>query len=193
MKTLLEYIEAQQKEYKFRLKFATPVDSDMHKKLESALAKFEATKVSKPKKTIIQGRQLDFPDAGPGESYIVDAVFAYPTTREAVRDTAAVALRISPSLLVVRSSEEPLETDRALTQPTGKALLTAEYEDLKAEDNYSNKAREKEFKEHDSMEFEYEAKSDVKANPGPEFTDKASTSPIGSTKVKMPKVTSSAR
>ena len=135
MKTLLEYIEAQQKEYKFRLKFATPVDSDMHKKLESALAKFEATKVSKPKKTIIQGRQLDFPDAGPGESYIVDAVFAYPTTREAVRDTAATALRISPSLLVVRSSEEPLETDRELTQPTGKALLTAEYEDLKAEDS----------------------------------------------------------
>ena len=72
-------------------------------------------------------------------------------------------------------------------------MLTAEYEDLKAEDNYSNKAREKEFKEHDSMEFEYEAKSDVKSNPGPEFTDKASTSPIGSTKVKMPKVTSSAR
>ena len=55
MKTLLEYIQEQQKEYKFRLKFAVPVSSEMHDKLESALAKFEVKKVGKPKKTILQG------------------------------------------------------------------------------------------------------------------------------------------
>lgn len=194
MKTLLEYLEAQKKEYKFRLKFAVEVTSEMQDKLEAALGKFEVKKVGNPKKTIIQGRQLDFPDAGPGETYIVDVVCEYPATREAIRDTVANALRINQGKLVVRTEDEPLETSRETeSEPSGEALLTKEYEKTKAPDVHSNKALKKAHDEHESKEFEYAAKSDVKADPGPEFESPASKSPIGSAKVKKPKVASAAR
>ena len=193
MKTLLEYLEMQQKEYKFRLKFAVPVTSEMHDKLEAALGKFEVKKVSNPKKTIIQGRQLDFPDAGPGESYIVDIVCEYPATREAIRDTVARALQITMNQLVVRTEDEPLETDRTVSEPSGEALLTKEYEKTKAPDVHSNKALEKAHDEHESKEFEYAAKSETKADPGPEFESPKTLSPVGSTKVKKPEPKSAAR
>lgn len=194
MKTLLEYLEAQKTEYKFRLKFAVEVTSDMQDKLEAALGKFEVKKVGNPKKTIISGRQLDFPNEGPGETYIVDLVCEYPATRETIRDTVAQALRISPSKIVVRTDAEPLEQDRAVeSEPSGEALLTKEYEKTKTPDVHSNKALKKAHGEHKSKEFEYAAKSDTKANPGPEFESPSSASPVGSTKVKKPKVTSAAR
>lgn len=193
MKTLLEYLEMQQREYKFRLKFAVPVTPEMHDKLEAALGKFEVKKVSNPKKTIIQGRQLDFPNAGPGESYIVDVVCEYPATREAIHDTAARALQISMNQLVVRTEDEPLETDRETKEPSGEALLTKEYEKTKTPDVHSNKALEKAHKEHKSQEFEYAAKSETKADPGPDFSSDKTLSPVGSTKVKKPEPESSAR
>ena len=194
MKTLLEYLEMQQKEYKFRLKFAVPVTSEMQDKLEAALGKFEVKKVGNPKKTIIQGRQLDFPDYGPGETYIVDVVCEYPATREVIRGTVANALRVSPGAVVVRTDEEPLEQDRQTeSEPSGEALLTKEYEKTKAPDVHSNKALEKAHKEHTSQEFEYAAKSDVKADPGPEFSSDKALSPVGSTKVKKPEPKSAAR
>ena len=192
MKTLLEYIQEQQKEYKFRLKFAVPVSSEMHDKLESALAKFEVKKVGKPKKTILQGRPMDFAAAGPGEIYIVDIVTEYPATREALADTVANALRISASQVVVRTEEEPLETDRADKKVSDKALLQSEYEKSDNGDLHSNDTLEKQHKEHKSQEFEFAAKSDAK-DSGPDFSDTKSLSPVGSTKAKKPKVTSAAR
>jgi len=191
MKTLLEYLEAQKKEFKFRLKFAVTITPDMHDKLEVALSKFEVKKVGKAKKTIIQGRQLDFPDQGPGEAYIIDVVCEYPATREAIRDTVVSALRLHASQVVVRTEDEPLETGRTVEQPSGKALLDQEYE--KTEKVDANADLSAAHKEHKSKKFDFAAKSEVKANPGPEFTSAKSTSPLGSTKAKLPKVTSAAR
>jgi len=191
MKTLLEYLEAQKKEFKFRLKFAVPITPDMHDKLEVALSKFEVKKVGKAKKTIIQGRQLDFPDQGPGEGYIIDVVCEYPATREIIRDTVASALRLHASQVVVRTEDEPLETDRTVTQPSGEALLTQEYE--KTEKVDANADLVAAHKEHKSKKFDFAAKSEVKASSGPDFTSVKSASPMGSTKAKLPKVTSAAR
>lgn len=192
MKTLLEYIQEQQKEYKFRLKFAVPVTPEMHDKLEMALAKFEVKKVGKPKKTILQGRPMDFAAAGPSEVYIVDIVTEYPATREALADTVVNALRINAGQVVVRTEEEPLETDRADKEPSDKALLQSEYEKSNHGDLHSNDTLEKQHKEHKSQKFDFAAKSDAKAN-GPEFSSPKSLSPVGSTKVKKPEVKSAAR
>jgi hypothetical protein len=194
MKTLLEYLQQQKKQYKFRLKFSVPVTDEMVEKLETSLAKFEVLKVSNPKKTIIQGRPKDFVAAAPGEIYIVDAEFEYPATREAIADAVVNGLRIHASQIVVRTEDEPLETDREESEKSGKALLASEYEKFSNGELHSNDTLEKQHKEHESQEFEYAADSDVKPDAGPDFgTTDSAKSPMGSTKNKKPEAKSAAR
>jgi hypothetical protein len=103
----------------------------------------------------------------------------------------ASALRLHVSQVVVRTEDEPLETDRTVTQPSGKALLDQEYEKTEKVDANANLAAA--HKEHKSKKFDFAAKSEVKASSGPDFASVKSSSPLGSTKAKLPKVTSAAR
>lgn len=179
MKTLFEYVEEAEKEYNFRIKFAVPLDGTMHDKMEQLLGKFDVKKVGTVKKTILQGRPVDFADLGPSEIYIVDVVLGLPVNREAVRDVLANGLQIAISKIVVRTENEPLETDREEKEPSGKALLTSEYE--KTEDGkkyYGDEYNQNLVKGHKS-EFTYEVAGGLpKADPGPVY-DTSAKSPLG--------------
>ena len=187
MKNLFEYVQEAKKEYKWRVKFAVPVSSDMTDKMEGLLTRFDVKSVSQPKKTIIQGRPLDFADAGPSEIYIVDLVCEMPTTREAVRELLASGLKIHMSQIVVRDPSEPLETDREEKEKdeNAKTLLGSDYEKTEPGSKYyGDDYNRKLVKDHKSpFKFEVAGKEKTVKNSGPEYTS-GNSSPIGSVKRK---------
>ena len=180
MKTLFEYVQEAEKEYKFRIRFASPISAEMQDKMELLLAKFDVKKVSNAKKTIIQGRPLDFADIGPTEVFIVDTVLGLPATREAIRQVLSDGLKLSINRISVRTEEEPLETDREEKAPSGKAVLGTDYEKTEAGDKYyGDKYNEALVKNHKS-EFKYEIAGDKpKADAGPVYDANKSMSPLG--------------
>lgn len=178
MKTLFEYVQEAEKEYNFRIKFAVPVTSEMVTKMENLLAKFDVKKISDAKKTIMQGRALDFANSGPTEVYILDAVMGLPATREAIRDVLANGLKVSLDKIVVRTPEEPLETDREENKPAEKALLLSDYEKTEPGDKFFGDKYNQELIKNHKSDFTFEiAGGKPKADAGPDY-GKDSKSPI---------------
>lgn len=189
MKTLFEYVQEAEKEYNFRIKFAVPVTSEMMNKMETLLAKFDAKKVGEAKKTIMQGRALDFANLGPTEVYIVDVVLGLPATREAIRDVLANGLKVSNDKIVVRTPEEPLETDREEKEKSEKALLLSDYEKTESGDKFFGDKYNQELVKKHKSDFTFEiAGGKPTADPGPDYGTKTSKSPIsGGKNEKHPK------
>lgn len=190
MKNLFEYVEEVKKEYRWRLKFALPVTAEMVDKIESLLAKYDVKSVGQPKKTILQGRPMDFADFGPSEIYMMDVVCEMPATREALREVLASGLKINLSQVVVRNPDEPLETDRddKKLDPEAKPLLGSDYE--KSEDPkkfYGDEYNQKMLKAHKSpFSFEVAGKEKTAKNTGPEY-ESGNFSPLGGKKTKKAK------
>lgn len=179
MKTLFEYVQEAEKEYKFRIRFAVPISSEMQDKIESLMAKFDVKKVSDAKKTIIQGRPLDFAAIGPTEVFIVDTVLGLPATREAIRQVLSDGLRMSIDRISVRTPEEPMETDREEKEPSGKAVLGTDYEKTEPGDKYYGDKYNQELVKNHKSEFKYEiAGGKPKADAGPLYDSAKSPSPM---------------
>lgn len=185
MKNLFEYVEEAKKEYRWRLKFVVPVSSEMLNKIESLLAKFDVKSVGEPKKTILQGRPLDFAEYGPSEIYMVDAVCEMPATREAIREVLASGLKINLSQVVVRNPDEPLETDRVVAEPDSdtKPLLGSDYEKTPdPKEVFGDEYNQKMVKDHKSpFSFEVAGKEKTAKDSGPVYTS-GNFSPLGSKK-----------
>jgi len=182
MKNLFEYIQDVDKEYTWRIKFAVPVTSEMLDKVEQLLARFAVKKVGPIKKTILQARPLDFSDIGPTEIYITDVICQQPTTREAIRDRLARGLGISNDLVVVRSPEEPLETDRDEHKEENKEpLLTSEYPKTKPGSDVYGTDYNKKLVQDSSGAFKYEVagKEATAKDAGPVYDTKDKDSPMG--------------
>lgn len=182
MKNLFEYIQEANKEYKWRVKFAVPVDGEMLDKAERLLAKFDVKKVSPIKKTILQGRPLDFVDAGPSEIYITDVVCGLPCNREAIRELLSNGLNVHVSKIVVRSEHEPLETDREVGEPVDKdkPLLGSDYD--KTPDPalvYGDKYNQKLVQDNlGRFKFEVAGKESTTKDKGPVYGADTSHSPF---------------
>ena len=181
MKKLFEYIQESEKEYKWRVKFAVMVTPEMLDKVEKILAKFDVKKVSPIKKTILQGRALDFPELGPTEIYMTDVVCNLPCTRESVREVLSRGLQLPNSMIVVRSEHEPLETDREPQEPMNKdkPLLGTDYPaSPDSKDVYGteyNKALVK--KSQSKFKFEV-AGGSIAEKSGPDYGEHKSDSPL---------------
>lgn len=102
MKKLFEYIQESEKEYNWRIKFAVMITPEQLDKMEQLLARFDVKSVGPIKKTILQGRALDFPEMGPTEIYMTDVVCSLPCTREQVREVLSRGMHIPNSMIVVR-------------------------------------------------------------------------------------------
>lgn len=182
MKKLFEYLQEVDKEYSWRLKFAKPVSDDDMAKIESLLARYDVKKVSEAKKTIIQGRAMDFADLGPTEVYMVDAVCGLPATREAIREVLAKGLGIPMNLIVVRTEDEPLETDRAEKEVSKEPLLTSDYEKTEQAKVYGSEYNQK-LVDDNKGTFTYEVAGKEKTTKSsPVYDEGKSPSPL--TKVK---------
>ena len=71
-KLFSEYLTESKRVFEFKVKIAGELPEGFKKKVKMALAKYEATKISAVKKTVVQEHPLDFPKLQNKEVHIFD-------------------------------------------------------------------------------------------------------------------------
>lgn len=111
MPTLREYIEQLEEKHDIRIKVCCEISDDMMDRIERHLEKYDVEKVSRPSKTILQKRPLDFPQLDMAEVYIIDFTAKLPVSTEMLRQELVKLLGISESEINVRRANEPREQE----------------------------------------------------------------------------------
>ena len=149
MSTFKEYLTESAKSYDYKIKIAGDyADKNFATKMETALSKFEVSKMSAGKKTPIQSLPLDFPALKNESVTIYDVTTTYPASVREMKEYIADYMRISPACVVVRKPGEPSEEYQEQIAMAGKSeyqnkLHDIEYKDapkINAEDFHSAKA-----------------------------------------------------
>ena len=148
MSTFTEYLTESAKSYDYKIKIAGDIDKNFATKMETALGKFEVSKMSAGKKTPIQSLPLDFPALKNESVTIFDVTTNYPANVREMHEYIADYMRISPAMVVVRIPGEPTEEYQEQIANATKSeyknkLNDIEYKDapkVNAEDFHSTKA-----------------------------------------------------
>ena len=96
-----------------------------------ALAKYEATKISAVKKTVVQEHPLDFPKLQNKEVNIFEISLNYPVTADVLMNYLCEYFNMNPEMLKVKNPNDPTETYLApsnVKQEYAPILTTPEYE-----------------------------------------------------------------
>ena len=148
MSTFTEYLTESAKSYDYKIKIAGDIDKNFATKMETALGKFEVSKMSAGKQTPIQSLPLDFPALKNESVTIWDVTTNYPASVRVMKEYIADYMRISPACVVVRKPGEPSEEYQEQIANATKSeyknkLKDLEYKDapkVNAEDWHSTKA-----------------------------------------------------
>ena len=111
MKTLKEYIESVLQKHDVRIKLICDCNDEVCDKIEKHLEKYDAERISRPNKTILMRRPLDFPNVEMAEVYIIDFTANLPVSPEMLRQELVKLLSISEAHIVVRMADEPREIE----------------------------------------------------------------------------------
>lgn len=111
MPTLREYIESLQTKHDVRIKLACDCSDEMCDKIEKHLEKYDAEKISRPSKTILMRRPLDFPQLDMAEVYMIDFTANLPVSTEMLKQELVKLLNVSEAQVVVRMANEPRELE----------------------------------------------------------------------------------
>ena len=148
MSTFATYLTESTKTYEYKVKIAGDIDKDFSTRMETALGKFEVSKMSAGKKTPIQSLPLDFPALKNESVTIYDVTTNYPVAVRELKEYLADYMKISPACVVVRKPGEPTEEYQEQMAVAGKSeyknkLQDIEYKDapkVNAEDFHSTNA-----------------------------------------------------
>ena len=146
MSTFKDYLAESVKSYDYKIKVAGAIDKDFANKMETALAKFEVSKMSAGKKTPIMTMPLDFPMLSNEEVTIFDVTTNYPVSVRELKEYLSDRMRIPATHIVVRKPNEPSEEYQDQMQVKSEyknRLQDLEYSDapkVNAEDFHSTKA-----------------------------------------------------
>ena len=196
MKNFLNYLEQSQKTYEFRIKIANTDPAEKFAALESALNAYGLESLSKPKRLPLKESDIDFPNHGTVELYLMDAVLKYPCNDYQLRSIIAERAGIPQANIFVVPKNHPEELWRwnesgeseLHEYKKGEAVLDKPYEDnqeaKKAGDAYASfNSILKELSET-KIELASDATPDAKTtNDLPTGT----LSPVGSNQNKIPK------
>jgi len=150
MKNFLNYLEQSQKTYEFRIKIANTDPAEKLTMLESALDAYGLESLSKPKRLPLKESDVDFPNHGTVELYLMDAVLTYPCNEYQLRTIIAERAGIAQANIVVVPKNHPEEQRRWNENDAsdineykkGEAVLDKPYEDnpeaKKAGDAYAS-------------------------------------------------------
>ena len=148
MSTFKDYLTESTKSYDYKIKIAgEPKDIDKNA-LETALQKFDLSKMSAGKSTPIMTLPLDFPRLSNESVTIFDVTTNYPESPRVMQEYLSDILRIPLTHIVVRKPGEPSEQYQsdmqiAKTSEYKTKLQDIEYSDLakiKPEDLHSTQA-----------------------------------------------------
>jgi hypothetical protein len=149
MTTLLEYIQDLETKHDIRIKFCFEITDDMMDRIERHLQKYDAEKISKPTKTILQTRPMDFPQLDSAEIYIIDFTSTLPVSNEMLRQELIRILNVPEGYVVVRNkadvpeieqeSEIFQEKDKDYQVKVGAEYTKEEQPELKAKDLFGDK------------------------------------------------------
>ena len=113
MKSLVEYIIDHDKVYEFKIKLAVPeIPTELMDRIEHALSAYEVTRISKPKHLPVVARNLDFPQHGACDVYLLTAALKYPCTDAQIRAVLGAQGRIPLGNIVVIPANQPEELRR---------------------------------------------------------------------------------
>jgi hypothetical protein len=118
-KTLLEYVQTNEKEYPVRIKTTFDLDSDTLDRIERHLKKYDVLEVGKPERIMLQANPIDFPENQGWEIYVTDAVTRLPVSYDVLQAELVALLCIHPSQIKVRNPNAPRE-EEAEDQEEGK-------------------------------------------------------------------------
>ena len=130
-KLFSEYLTESKRVFEFKVKIAGELPEGFKKKVKMALAKYEATKISAVKKTVVQEHPLDFPKLQNKEVHIFDISLNYPVTADVLMNYMCEYFNMNPEMLKVKNPNDPTETYLAPTnvkQEYAPILTTPEYE-----------------------------------------------------------------
>ena len=148
MSTFKDYLTESTKSYDYKIKIAgEPKDIDKNA-LETALQKFDLSKMSAGKSTPIMTLPLDFPRLSNESVTIFDVTPNYPESPRVMQEYLSDILRIPLTHIVVKKPGEPSEQYQsemqiAKTSEYKSKLQDIEYSDLakiKPEDLHSTQA-----------------------------------------------------
>lgn len=109
MKSFTEFMSESKKIYPFKIGVAGPLPEGFANNLETALKKYDISKMSKGKKTPIQERPLDFPQLQNTEVTYFEVELNYPTTVQVMQEYVGHCCNIPKSHIIVRNPNEPQE------------------------------------------------------------------------------------
>jgi hypothetical protein len=197
MKNFLNYLEQSQKTYEFRIKIANIDPAEKFAALESALNAYGLESLSKPKRLPLKESDVDFPNHGTVELYLMDAVLTYPCNEYQLRTVIAERAGIAQANIFVVPKNHPEEQRRwnendasdIKEYKKGEAVLDKPYEDnleaKKAGDAYASfNSILKELTEVKLEEAEGGSTPVAKTTNDLPVGDK---SPVGSQQNKLPK------
>jgi len=197
MKNFLNYLEQSQKTYEFRIKIANTDPAEKLTMLESALNAYGLESLSKPKRLPLKESDVDFPNHGTVELYLMDAVLTYPCNEYQLRTIIAERAGIAQANIVVVPKNHPEEQRRwnednasdIKEYVQGEAVLDKPYEDnpeaKKAGDAYAS--FNSILKELNEVKLE---EAEGGSTPAAKTTNDLPTgtkSPVGSQQNKLPK------
>jgi len=197
MKNFLNYLEQSQKTYEFRIKIANIDPAEKLAMLESALDAYGLESLGKPKRLPLKESDVDFPNHGTVELYLMDAVLTYPCNEYQLRTIIAERAGIAQANIVVVPTNHPEEQRRwnednssdIKEYAQGESVLDKPYEDnpeaKKAGDAYASFNTI--LKELTELKL---AEAEGGKTPAAKTTNELPTgdkSPVGSNQNKIPK------
>lgn len=197
MKNFLNYLEQSQKTYEFRIKIANTDPAEKQSMLESALDAYGLESLSKPKRLPLKEGDIDFPNHGTVELYLMDAVLKYPCNDYQLRTIIAERAGIPQANIFIVPKNHPEEIRRWNEEGNsdikeykqGESVLDKPYEDnadaKKAGDAYSK--FNSILKELNEVKLD---EAEGGSTPAAKTTNDLPTgnkSPVGSQQNKLPK------
>jgi len=107
-KKLQDYLMTQNKEHKFRLKFAFEPKAVDRDRLERHLRKYDVVEIGPMSKTIFQANPIDFADIKNSEIWIMDIVLGFPVPSYVLKEEIRSLFKVAEKFVVVRSEHDPL-------------------------------------------------------------------------------------
>lgn len=135
MKSFLDYISENQKEYKFTIKLAVDeIDDRALDKLESCLQKYDLVAAEKFKKTPLLKHPIDFPRVTNSEVFTTDIITRYPVTRDLLEVQISEALKIDRHRVVVYSENDPRRISSYIHEDRPQPHAGIDYSEQEQED-----------------------------------------------------------